>query len=192
MSSPGSKTPKSRRGCAVDRVLAKVIGCLALVCVAAALFGGQRAEAATETTDLQIGATIGIRCTVIATPLSFGNYAITDPTPLDVQGAISLNCTQSNINFVMNLRLDQGLHPAAGSNAAAPRRQMSDGAGNVLRYYIYRNAARTQVWGNTGGSAVFPGTGPYPMLVPVYGRIPALQHVEPGTYADTVVATLHF
>lgn len=163
-----------------------------MVCLAAALFGGERAEAATETTNLQIGATIGIRCSVITTPLSFGNYTITDPTPLDVQGAISLNCTQSIINFVMHLRLDQGMNPAAGSTAAAPRRRMTDGSGNLLRYDIYRNAARTQVWGNTIGSAYFPGLGPYPMLVPVYGRIPALQHVEPGTYVDTVVATLVF
>jgi len=192
MSSTGSNNLKSHRGRAVDRVLPKVIGCLAMVSIAAALFGGQRAEAATHTAGLQVGATIGVRCTLLTTPLSFGNYGITDPTPRDVEGVISLNCTQSIINFIMHLRLGQGQQPAAGSSTAAPRRQMSDGNGSVLRYDIYRNAARTQVWGDTIGTAVFPGFGPYPRLVPVYGRIPALQTVPPGSYADTVVATLLF
>jgi spore coat protein U-like protein len=192
MIAPGTPTVWSRFSGALRRSRAKLAGCAAAVCLAGALIGNPGAQAATETGQLQVAASIGIRCTLVTVPLAFGSYTPTDPTPLDVQGSISLNCTQSIINFVMHLRLGQGQQPAAGSTAAAPRRQMTDGTGNVLRYDLYRNAARTQVWGDTIATAVFPGLGPYPLLLPVYGRVPALQNVQSGSYADSLVATLFF
>jgi spore coat protein U-like protein len=188
----GSPSFWSRFSSALRRSRARLAGCAAAVCVAGALLGSPGARAATESAQLQIGASIGIRCTLITAPLAFGSYTPTDPTPLDVQGAISLNCTQSIINFIMHLRLGQGQQPAAGSTAAAPLRQMTDGSGNFLRYDMYRNAARTQVWGDTIATAVFPGLGPYPLTLPVYGRVPALQNVQSGSYADSVTATLFF
>ncbi len=189
MSSTGSPNAKSRRSRA-SRVLAKAIGCIAIVALAAALFGSPRAHAATQSSNLQVGASINIRCTVITVPLSFGNYRVTDPTPLDVQGAISLNCTPSN--FTIRIRIGEGLNPGAGSNNPNPVRQMGDGLGNFLNYNIYRNAARTQVWGGTNPTGVNPPNGPWPMLLPVYGRIPAQQSVQPGTYSDTVAVTVLF
>jgi spore coat protein U-like protein len=182
----------SRFGAVLRRSRAKLAGCAAAVCLAGALIGNPGARAATETGQLQVAASINIRCTLITVPLAFGSYTPSDPTPLDVQGSISLNCTQSIINFIMHLRFAQGAQPAAGSTAAAPRRQMADGNGNFLRYDLYRNAARTQVWGDTIATAVFPGLGPYPLTLPVYGRVPALQNVQSGSYADTVTATLFF
>jgi spore coat protein U-like protein len=190
MRSTGSPNVKSPRRRAIDRALAKAIGCVAMVCLAAALLGGQRAEAATESIPLAIGASIDIRCTIITVPLSFGNYTVTNPAHLDAQGAISLNCTPSN--FMIRIRLDEGMQPAPGSNNPNPLRQMSDGLGHVLGYNIYRNAARTLVWGGNNPNDVNPGNGPWPMLLPVYGRIDALQSVQPGSYADTVQASVIF
>jgi spore coat protein U-like protein len=190
MSSTGSQNVKSPRRRAIDRALARAIGCVAIVCLAGVLFGGQRAEAATRSIPLAIGASISIRCTIITVPLSFGNYTVTNPTHLDAEGAISLNCTPSN--FMIRIRLDQGLQPAPGSNSPNPLRQMSDGVGHVLRYNIYRNAARSLIWGGNSPNDMNPSNGPWPMLLPVYGRITALQSVQPGSYADTVQASVLF
>jgi spore coat protein U-like protein len=190
MSSAGPPTAALRRARAIDRALAKALGCAAALCIALLLFGHERAEAAaTVSSALEVGASISIRCTIITVPLSFGNYTVTDPTPLDMSGAVSLNCAPSR--FVTRIRLDQGLYPASGSSNPNPSRQMSNGAADRLGYNIYRDAARTQVWGNTNPTGVI-ANGPYPMLIPVYGRIPALQSVQPGAYADTVQLTVLF
>jgi spore coat protein U-like protein len=155
------------------------------------MFGGHRAEAATVTTTLQVGASVNLRCTIINVPLVFGGYTITNPSHHDIAGMISLNCTPSN--FTMRVWMSEGLNPGSGSSNASPERRMTDGLGNMLHYNLYRDAARTQVWGGTLPTGVsMPGTGPWPMSLPVYGRIAALQNPPPGTYEDTVTVTVLF
>jgi spore coat protein U-like protein len=145
---------------------------------------------------LVIGARVDVRCMILAAPLSFGVYDITDPTALDADGFIVVDCTSSGRNNSNRVRIDQGQNPAAGSTAARPRRQMasSTNAGR-LRYDLYQDAARTEVWGDTAATALFPGNATGPVNIPVHGRIPALQSgltALPGSYSDTAVVTLYF
>lgn len=177
---------------AFPRRAAAVCALLGALCLSFALSSGQRVRAATHSSTLTVGASIGDRCTMLTVPLSFGSYDVNDPTPLDAAGSISINCTSSIINLLMHLRLGQGQQPAPGSSTSTPLRRMTDGNGHFLRYDIYRNTARSQVWGDTLLTAVFPGFGPYPVQLNVYGRIPPQQLVEPGSYADTVQATIWF
>jgi spore coat protein U-like protein len=80
------------------------------------------------------------------------------------------------------------------SGSFTPRRLFS--GGNSMQYNLYINAGRTQVWGDaTGGTVkmsdsqlVVVGTNQYS----VYGRIPALQDLPPGTYTDTITVTLNY
>jgi spore coat protein U-like protein len=190
MSFAGQFSSSRRREPALRRALGIALGCAAALCIAFTALPGQRAAAATHTAALQVGASIGIRCTIITMPVAFGNYVVANPVHRDAAGAISLDCTPSN--FTIRIRIDQGLQPGPGSNNPNPVRQMSDGLGNVLGYNLYRNAARTQVWGGTNPTGVNPPNGPWPMLFPVYGRIPALQLVQPGTYTDVVDVTVLF
>ena len=163
---------------------------LAALCFSLTNVGSRPASAATVTATLSVGAGVGMRCTIVTAPLPFGSYDPTDPAPLDVAGSISLHCSPSN--FTIRIRMNQGLQPGPGSSNPNPVRQMSDGLGNLLRYNIYRNAARTQVWGGTNPTSVVPPNGPWPVHIPVYGRIPANQYVQSGSYADTVTVTVLF
>lgn len=175
------------RGRAPGRALAAAFAC-ALVLLSA-LVGGERPTlAATNQSNLLIGASIDLRCSIITGPVNFGLYDPMLGTDVDAEGLISLNCNDSNFNT--RLRIDRGLN--GGGSAPNPTRNMAHvTAPDLLSYQLYTDAARTDVFGGTNPSGV-PANGPYPMVVPVYGRIPGGQYVTSGDYADTVQVSILF
>jgi spore coat protein U-like protein len=89
---------------------------------------------------------------------------------------------------------------SAGSSGTFAQRQMRAGRA-VLNYNLFDDATRTRVWGNgTGGSVLVAGTllvnpGNYvvnEIIHPIYGRIPAQQGADTGSYGDTILVTLTF
>jgi spore coat protein U-like protein len=146
-----------------------------------------------DTRDILVTMRVDVHCGIVAQPLDFGTYAFYQHS--DAQGSIFVDCDAAGRNNAIRIRIGQGQYPAAGSTAARPRRQMSNGASGRLRYDIYQDAARTEVWGDTVGTAFFPGGMTFPATIPIYGRIPAgqSQSVAPfGTYNDTALVTLYF
>jgi spore coat protein U-like protein len=148
------------------------LGALAALLLLAALPGAARAQ--------------GVTCTVSATPLAFGLYLPVNATPDDSTGSISVNCTtEAFIQFVAySITLSGG-----GSGNPAARRMLS-GAGQ-LGYQLYRDSARTAVWGTTSaqdvtGSSLLGRTFPFSVTHTVYGRIPARQSVASGAYTDVI------
>ncbi|MCJ0763289.1 Csu type fimbrial protein [Variovorax terrae] len=82
-----------------------------------------------------------------------------------------------------------------GSNATGSTRRMRSAAGNYVSYELYRDAARTQRWGNTLNSTTVSGTGQgdsNPTTSTVYGRVPVQSNVPSGLYTDTVIVTLTY
>jgi spore coat protein U-like protein len=161
----------------------------ALALMLAGVPGERRAHALTRTATLNVAASVSIRCTIATTPVAFGNY---DPTgynalyPLDAVGGISLNCSAgSNVD----VRLGQGSFPAPGSTNAIPRRRLGFGA-DRLNYNLYEDAAYTTVWDNVAKG--LKGGKTFPVVIPVYGRVPEGQTPPIGTYTDSVVATVFF
>ena len=68
------------------------------------------------------------------------------------------------------------------------------GGGQYITYGLYKDAARSQRWGQAGGEPV-TGTGAgvsVPQPLTVYGRVPAQAVPAPGNYADTVTITLTY
>ncbi len=64
---------------------------------------------------------------------------------------------------------------------------------NGLAYSLLQDSARTVNWGNTVGMDTLAGTGNgAAQALTVYGRVPASQFVAPGSYADTITATVTF
>ena len=58
---------------------------------------------------------------------------------------------------------------------------------------MFRDAGRTQNWGNTVGTDTLAGTGNgSSQTLTVYGRLPGSQTLNVGSYTDTVVATIDF
>jgi spore coat protein U-like protein len=135
-----------------------------------------------------------ITCSFSSTPgMSFGVYDDASAAPADVNNSIVVRCSRilgtNNANVVLQLG------PSATSGTIATR-QMASGA-NRMSYNLYRDAGRTQVWGQTSGvdavqinSGNIPNFGSVNVTFTIFGRIPALQNVAPGAYSDSVQLTV--
>ncbi len=123
-------------------------------------------------------------------PVSFGAYDVFDTGAVDAAGSLGVTCPGAMPTDTIIITLSAG-----DAGTWAPRAMTGAGATD-LAYNLYRDAARTIVWGDgTSGSSSYgpvsaPLTGEH--TVSVYGRVPALQDVQAGGYTDTVVATVHF
>jgi spore coat protein U-like protein len=124
-------------------------------------------------------------CNVRASDLSFGAYATGAGTPLGGQTTLVLECTAG---FAVEVGLDAG----QGAGATVQDRRMMSGT-DSLRYGLYQDAARLQVWGDTSGIDTVPmnGTGA-PQSVTIYGQVPANQQVPAGTYSDVITVRVYF
>jgi len=108
--------------------------------------------------------------------------------PLNGQGTVSTTCTNGLTNTI---ELDQGLNAATGSTVEVPLRQMRSGSA-VMGYFLYQNSGRTTVFGGDAPTGVGQtGTGGNANLT-VFGQVTGGQNVAPGSYADTVTATVAF
>lgn len=149
-------------------------------------------QAATDTADLPVTASVTANCTISTAAVAFGAYdpvSVNAAANLDATGTVNVTCTSGASTTVT---LGQGDNPDAASTTAVPLRQMSDGGPNLLPYHLYSENTRTTVWGDTGPTGLaHTGAGTQVGLV-VYGRIPAGQNVPAGSYSDTVVATITF
>lgn len=123
-------------------------------------------------------------CTITTTPIGFGSYRSLSVFPLDATADVNINCDAS-LPYV--IKLDAGGNSGGTLN---PRKMLLVGGGNVLNYNLYRNAARTEIWGD-GTNGSFIGTGAGTQL-PVYGRLFGAQNVGAGTYTDNITVTIEW
>ena len=66
---------------------------------------------------------------------------------------------------------------------------------DFLNYSLYKDAARTQVWGTglAGGTTLtYNSASKNSVAITVYGTVPQAQDVTVGAYTDTVVATINY
>jgi len=139
---------------------------------------------------------VTVRCSASASSIAFGIYNPLSATADTSTGTLKITCTGSGAGVTtvtMNVTLSTGL---SGTYAT---RKMFSGA-NALNYNIYWSTAYNQVMGDgTGGS--FSGTaGPLTVSSStsatatgtMYGQIPALQDVAPGSYVDTILVTVTY
>lgn len=149
------------------------------------------AVAGTANSNLSISSSVTNNCIISTTALSFNAYDPIDANKtahLNGTGTVSTTCT-SGANATITL--GQGLNAANGSTDAVPLRQLASGT-DRLAYVLYKDGARTTVWGNTAPTGVsFTGTGTAEDST-VYARITADQNVPAGNYTDTVTATVTF
>lgn len=130
-------------------------------------------------------------CTVTATGVSFGNYNPLAPADTDATGTVRVVCT-----LLLDLAGSFTIDLSTGSSGSFSQRRLQRGSEN-LRYNLYVDAARSQLWGDgTGGSTRitrnFGALLNVTDTVPVYGRIPAGQNVAPGIFTDTIIVTVTY
>jgi spore coat protein U-like protein len=131
-----------------------------------------------------VNATPVAACLLTTNPLPFGSAglltsAIAATTTLGVQ------CTDTTPYNV-------SLNPGQATGATVTSRKMTSGA-NTVGYGLYRDSAHTLNWGQTIGTDTEAGTGTgLVQALTVYGLVPVQTTPAPGSYADTVVATVTY
>jgi spore coat protein U-like protein len=115
--------------------------------------------------------------------MSFGNYT---GTAANATSAVSVTCTNATPYTV-------GLSAGAASGATVSARKMTGPASGLLSYSLFSDPSRTLNWGQTVGSDTLTGTGNGAIqALTVYGQTPAGQYVSPGSYTDTITATITY
>ena len=131
------------------------------------------------------------------TGLAFGTYEIFSTAPRDTQATITLVCDGTGTAQTLSLMLRVGPGGNAGS-VTARRMRHTGGSASTLAYGLYRDAARSSVWGTTtgvdtvGATLAVPASGSTSATFIVYGRIPPGQDVFVGSYADAVQVTIDY
>jgi spore coat protein U-like protein len=126
-------------------------------------------------------------CSVSTSPLVFGTYNVFSATPVDSTATVSYRCN-GNADGVL-VAITKGQSPTF-----LPR-QLGKGT-ERLSYNLFRDAARTSVWGDfTGGTSALNDLNPpnnKEVDVTIFGRIPPGQDISAGSYADTVTVVVLF
>lgn len=130
-------------------------------------------------------------CNVAGGGVAFGSYNPASSAALQATGSLSLHCDE-NANVTLSLSLGNG----AGANYSTGRKMTRAGGAGTLTYNLYADAARSHVLGDGTGGSVTLNLRPSKnttLAQPIYGRMPGSQSaVLPGSYGDTVIATISY
>jgi len=86
-----------------------------------------------------------------------------------------------------------GLNAGAGSGATVPVRRMATTVGEAENYTLFRDAAATQIWGDTISSNTLPANSNGAVeTFTVYGRVPARTMTPAGHFSDTVQVVITY
>ena len=127
------------------------------------------------------------QCTISSTPIVFGSYNVFQAAPVDTTGTVVYRCTGNVATLAITM--------TRGQSQTFQPRELRQGS-EKLTYNLYRDAARTSVWGDfTAGTGAYVDPNPPKkddVTVTIYGRITPGQDVSVGTYSDTVTAVVLF
>ncbi len=155
-----------------------------LLClIAIVLVVPARLPAATKTAKFNVTATVQNDCTVAATDLAFGTIGLLSSN-VDSTSTLTITCTPTTPYKV-------GLDAGDVSGSTVDNRLMGSGT-STLRYQLYSDTARTQIWRDAVDSTV-GGTGSgVAQAMTVYGRIPTQTTPAVGSYLAQVTATITY
>jgi spore coat protein U-like protein len=160
----------------------------AMIGAALALAGAapMLADAASpKTTTFTVSLTIQADCSITATSLDFGTTGLITSN-IDQTTPLTVTCSNGT---AYNVGLDGG--SVSGSTTTA--RLLGGTGSNTVNFGLFRDAARTQNWGNTVGSDTQSGTGTgTAQAITVYGRVPTQNAPAAGAYSSTITATVTF
>jgi len=164
----------------------------ALRYTAAATSSNNVGDCNSATTDggtfaFSVSANVVKSCLVTADPLDFGSVdGLVSSANIDVQSNIYVTCSRPTGYRVL---LIPSNNSTTGTSAM---KGLTSGNTDTVPYQLYRNAARSQQWGNqTANSPTGTGNG-LAQSIPVYGRVPGLPNVRPDNYKDTVTVSVTY
>ncbi|MFD1561475.1 spore coat protein U domain-containing protein [Paraburkholderia silviterrae] len=132
-----------------------------------------------------VNANVINNCNISATNVAFGSAGVLS-SQLRATGAITAQCTNGDAYKI-------ALNGGASGNVGARAMQRS-GGGGAVNYQLYLDSRYSSAWGDgTGGTATAAGTGTgAQQSFTVYGQVPAQSTPVPGSYSDTITATIYF
>lgn len=161
------------------------ITAFSLCAITALALGAPQTFAATTTTgNLLVTATVLDTCIVTTgTALAFATISTSAATNETTPGTITIVCTATRSGLTVTL--------GAGGNAASSQRRMADGLGHYLPYNVHSDSGHASAVAVDG--EIYNGgvTSAVPVLIPVYGQVPAGAY-SAGVYSDTVLVTLEY
>lgn len=130
-------------------------------------------------------ATLDASCNVSSGNVGFGSVGALSAN-VDATGSVSVQCTNTT---PYRISLNWGL----GAGAGPLSRRMTGPSSNVVAYTIYRDAGRTQEWGNTLGTTTVDSTGTGSTQTHTgYARVAPQTTPPAGSYSDTIIATVNY
>ena len=136
------------------------------------------------TATFTVTAMVTANCTISAGALAFGNYVPQSQTL--TTAALTVTCTNTT---TYNVGLDGGI----GSQSSGYTRYMTGPGSSQIPYHMFSDSGRSTDWGNTVGTDTVAGTGTgSAQTMTVYGTIYTSHYATPGTYTDTVTATITY
>jgi spore coat protein U-like protein len=146
---------------------------------------------ATATANLQVTATIAASCSIATTPVAFGTIP-TNGSQVSTDGTINVTCSTGTVAVVT---LDEGVNKLGYSSPSNPFRTMKhSSAASVIPYFLFSDNGNTDFGTNVGAQNTLIGTGAE-QSINVHGTARVDEMMDfpvPGSYADTVVATVTY
>lgn len=137
-------------------------------------------------------------CSASTLPLLFGS--VTGDTPVDGSSQVSIECNTLGLSVLGRARVRMCLNigDGTGGTAGTVDRFMDSPDGDSLRFQIYRDSARTLIWGSTDTPArptpvhrdleyevpLLGGSGG--TTVSMFGRIPAQEGLAAGDFESAL------
>jgi len=129
-------------------------------------------------------ATYSATCTVSSTAHNFGTAGVLAAAR---NGSSTLTTTCS-ATTPYTIALDGGT-----TGATDPTQRKMSKASERITYGLYRDSSRSQAWGSTAGVNTQGGTGSgLAQAYTVFGQVPTQATPSPGSYSDTIVATMTY
>ena len=131
-------------------------------------------------------ATVAKNCTISAYPMVFPSGSLLTIARTATTN-IRATCTSGNAYQI-------SLNGGTPGGTVSARRMVRSGGTETVSYQLFRNSGYTLAWGDgTAATSVATGTGNgLQSTFTVYGRVPAQTTPRPGTYTDTITATITF
>lgn len=142
---------------------------------------------------MSAAASAATTCHIATGQLTFGTYHVSDPLPRDTHTTLQLSCTREG--GPQHIAVSVALGPG-GSGSIGQRALRQVGGTEQLPYQLFRDAARTAVWGDTPGvdtweqTVSIPNKASQALSLTVFGRIPARQDPAPGLYTDQIIVSV--
>ena len=173
-------------------MFAKARGAVLVTALGALILSGDAARAASVSQSMAVNLTVANACTISTNPLAFGSY-YPSIGGLNATTTVSVNCVTGT---PWNVDGDGGANPSGASPNFT--RRVSNGVASpntgYVIYNIWRDAARTLLWGTMSTGTMIPGNGTgVAQILTLYATANGTNGtITTGNYTDTVNVSVVF